>query len=120
MSHVRLFGPAQLGSSPSDLYTVPTGTRAELRQISVSNPTGSTVDFTLSIGADGTATRLYDDYPIAADSSDNFKAADVLEAGEKIQAYAGTGAALVLTVGGITIDVGWYGEGVYGTGKYGE
>lgn len=86
----RLYGPAQLSSSATDLYTAPTGTRVRVRHIHLSNPSGSPVDVTLSVGADGAATRLLDGWPLAADSiySTRKRADYTLESGEKIQGFA--------------------------------
>jgi len=98
----RLYGPAQLGTSAADLYTVPANTRTTIRRIFANNPSGSPVDFTLSIGADAAATRIYDSRNIPAGGDINEMAHDrPLEAGEKIQGFVGTAGTVTLTVDGI-------------------
>lgn len=97
----RLVGPAQLGTTPATLYTVPTGFQATARRIWANNPTGSPVGLTLSIGADAAGTRLLDDHSIPAGEDLDISQEHNLSAGEVIQAYADTGSALVLMVDGI-------------------
>lgn len=96
----RFFGPSQLTGSAADLYIVPTGRVARVLNIHASNPSGSPVDLTLSIGDDAAATRVYDDFEIGADSIEsNFDPYD-LAAGEKIQGFASTAATVNLTITG--------------------
>lgn len=96
----RLSGPAQLSGSAADLYTCPPGVRTRVLGIHASNPTGGSVDLNLSIGADGAGTRVYDGYAIAGDSyTQNFDPYD-LAAGEKIQGWASSAGAVVLTISG--------------------
>lgn len=96
----RLAGPAQVSNAAATKYTVPTSVRTIVRHIHVSNPTGSSVDFTLSIGADAAATRLFDGYPISADSVLDHFCYYVLTAAEIIQAFAGTNNVITLTIDG--------------------
>lgn len=94
----RIYGPTHLGTSAADLYTVPDDVRVRLRHIYANNPSGSPVDFTFSVGTDSSATRLYDSYNVPAGGSLEWAYDHVLEAGEKIQAFAGTASTLVLNV----------------------
>jgi hypothetical protein len=82
----RLYGPAQLPTSATDLYTSPADARTRLRHLHVSNPSGAAVDVTLSIGADAAATRILDAFPIAANSvySTRSRMRYALEPGEKL------------------------------------
>lgn len=97
----RLVGPHELRQDLSDtLYVVPAGHRARIRHISANNPSGSPVDFTLSVGADAASTRLYDSYNIPAGESLEWAYDHALAAGERIQAYAGTASTLILTIDG--------------------
>lgn len=98
LGYQRVYGPAHLGTSPATLYTVPAGVRARIRHVYVNNPSGLPVDFTLSIGADAASTRLYDSYNVPSDDSIYRVHDNALEAGETIQAYAGTDATLVITL----------------------
>lgn len=96
----RLAGPALVSNAAATKYTVPTNVRAIVRHIHISNPTGSSVDFTLSIGADAAAVRLFDGYPISADSVFDHFCYYPLAAAEIIQAFAGTNNVITLTISG--------------------
>lgn len=54
----RLYGPAQVATGPTTVYTVPALTTARVTHVHVHNPSGSPVTLTLSIGADAAGTRL--------------------------------------------------------------
>jgi hypothetical protein len=62
----RIVGPALVATGPTTVYTVPALTKAVIRHIHVSNPSGSPVTLTLSIGADAAGTRLMSTYSIPA------------------------------------------------------
>ena len=96
----RMAGPALVSNAAADKYTVPGSTVGLVRSIHVSNPSASAVDFTLSIGADAAGTRLFDGYPIAADTQKTFWCYHALAAAEKIQAFAGTNNIITLTIDG--------------------
>jgi hypothetical protein len=96
----RLQGPALLAAAAATVYTVPTGRVAVIRNIHVVNPTAGDLTFTMSIGADAAATRIFSaQMANAEDSWDSF-APFVLTAGETIQAYASAAASLTLTIDG--------------------
>lgn len=95
----RLAGPALVSNSAATKYTAPAA-GALIRAIHVSNPTGSAVDFTLSIGADAAGTRLWDGYPIAQDSAVTFWCYHALTNGEIVQAVCGTNNVCTLTIDG--------------------
>ena len=108
----RLHGPAQVSNAAATKYTTPASTKTIVRHIRVQNPSGSPVTFTLSIGADAAATRLFDAFSIPAagpgidtNQIDHF-CYYVLEAAEVIQAFAGTNNILVLTIDGDEIVLG--------------
>lgn len=96
----RLAGPATVSNAAATKYTVPALTTTLVRHIHVSNPSGSPVTFTLSIGADAAGTRLFDAYTIAANSVLDHYCYHVLAAAEIIQALAGTTTVLTLTISG--------------------
>lgn len=108
----RLAGPAQVTNSAATKYTVPAATKTIVRHIHVQNPSGSAVTFTMSIGADGAATRIIDAFSIpAAAAGVTASVVDwfcyyVLEAAEIIQASAGTTGVLTLTIDGDEIVLG--------------
>lgn len=102
----RLHGPAQLSGAAATKYTVPAGTKTIMRYISVNNPSGAAVAFTLSIGADAATTRKWDAFSIPAagagvtESHKEFWCYEVLEVGEIIQAFASAPSVLVITIDG--------------------
>lgn len=99
----RFYGPALLTGSAATLYTVPTGKIARVLHTHASNPSASEVDLNLSIGTDAAATRVYDDFPISADSVEsNYDPYD-LAAGDTIQGWAGTAGTVVLTITGYEV-----------------
>lgn len=95
----RLAGPALISNAAATKYTSPAG-GAIVRHIQISNPSGSAVDFTLSIGADAAGTRLFDAFPIPADSVFERFVYWVLGNAEIIQAFAGTNNVATLTLNG--------------------
>ena len=97
---IRFTGPALVAATAATKYTVLSGQRAVVRHIHVSNPTASSVDFTLSIGVDAAGTRIFDAYPVPADTVLDHFCYYVLEAAEVVQAGAGTTNVLTLTVDG--------------------
>jgi hypothetical protein len=108
----RLYGPAQIATGPATVYTVPAVTKTILRQIHISNPSASPVTFTLSVGADAAATRLWSTYSIpaaAAGVSDSVRDIFVyipMEAAEILQLSAGTNNILVIVITGDEIVLG--------------
>lgn len=100
MAQKRLYGPAQLTNAAADLYTVPAGRKALVRHIHVQNPSGGAVNFTLSIGADAAAVRLFDARPIAAGDALDFYCYLPLAAAEKFQGFGSTTLVLVIEISG--------------------
>ena len=97
----RLVGPTQLAASATTLYTVPTGRRAKIKNIHLSNPTGASKDVTLSIGSDAGGTRILDGYPVAADSFRSLrKTFFMLDAGDTIQGFCSAAASVVAIIDG--------------------
>lgn len=95
--------PVQLTNAAVTYYTVPAATKAIIRHIHVSNPSGGSVNFTLSNGlASNAALRLYDAMPVAAGSilggPGGIWRYDVLEAGMIIQALASASTTLVFSM----------------------
>jgi hypothetical protein len=96
----RLHGPAQVSNAAATKYTVPALTKTIVRHIHVQNPSGSAVTFTMSIGTDAAATRIFDAYSIAAGTVLDHFCYYVVDAAEIIQALAGTNNILTLTIDG--------------------
>lgn len=97
---VRMAGPALVSNAAATKYTVPANRKGIVRHVHVSNPTGGAVTFTMSIGADAAATRLFDAYSIAAGAVLDHFCYYVLSAAEIIQALSGTNNVLTLTIDG--------------------
>jgi len=108
----RLYGPAQVATGPTTVYTVPALTKTILRHIHVNNPSASPVTLTISIGADAAGTRFYDTYSIpakAAGVTDSVREIFVyvpMEAAEILTLSAGTNNILVIIVNGDEIVLG--------------
>jgi len=98
--NVRLAGPAQVSNAAATKYTTPASTVTVLQHIHVQNPSAAPVAFTMSIGADAAATRIYDGFSIAAGGVLDVGCKYVLNATEVIQAFAGTNNILTLTLDG--------------------
>jgi hypothetical protein len=102
----RLHGPALVTNAAATKYTVPAVTKTIIRHIHVSNPSGSAVTFTLSIGADAAAVRIFDGYSIAAGAVLDHFCYYIADAAEIVQALASTTNVLVLTIDGDEIVLG--------------
>lgn len=108
----RLAGPAQVSNAAATKYTCPATTKTIIRHIHVQNPSGSACTFTMSIGADAAATRIIDAFSIpAAAAGVSASIVDwwgywVVDAGEVVQAFAGTNNILTLTLNGDEITLG--------------
>jgi hypothetical protein len=102
----RLFGPAQLTNSTATKYTCPALTKTIIRHIHVSNPSGSPVNLTVSIGADAAGTRIFDAYPIAATSAVDLYGYWVVDVAEIVAAFGSTTAVLVMVLNGDEITLG--------------
>jgi hypothetical protein len=102
----RMHGPAQVSNAAATKYTAPATGAAQIRHIHVSNPSGSAATFTLSIGADAAALRVFDAYSVAANSVLDHFGIYNLAAAEIVQAFSGTNNVLVLTIDGDELPVG--------------
>lgn len=96
----RMHGPSLVSNVAATKYTVPASRLGKLRHIHISNPSGSAVTFTMSIGTDATALRIFDGFSIAAGTVFDHYPFYILSAAEVIQAFAGTNNILTLTIDG--------------------
>jgi hypothetical protein len=96
----RLYGPAQLAAAAATVYTVPAGRLAVIRNIHLVNATAVDLTFTISIGADGAATRIFSAQTASAEDVFDSFAPFVLNAGEVLQAWASAAASITMTVDG--------------------
>lgn len=97
---VRAYGPALLSGSAATKYTVPQDQLFVLRNICFSNPSGSAVTLTISIGADAAGTRIRDAFSVAAGAVYDVGCYYPVASQEIIQALAGTANVAVLTLSG--------------------
>lgn len=98
----RLAGPIALAGAAATVYTAPTATTTVVRAIHVTNETGASATFTLSVGADGANKRLFFAVPVANGSAGfDWTGTLVLAANEVVQAYSNTASALTLTMSGV-------------------
>jgi len=102
----RFAGPALITNSAATKYTVPAASKAVIRHVHVSNPSGSAVTFTMSIGSDAAGTRVFDAYSIAAGAVLDHFCYYVVDAAEIVQALAGTTNVTTLTIDGDLITLG--------------
>jgi hypothetical protein len=104
--NIRMSGPALVTNVAATKYTVPASTVTVLQHIHVSNPSTAAVTFTMSIGADAAATRIYDAYTVGAGQVLDVFCKYVLSAAEIVQALAGTTNVLTLTLDGQELTAG--------------
>ena len=102
----RLAGPAQVSNAAATKYTVPALTKTIIRHVHIQNPSAAVVTFTMSIGADAAAVRLFDAYSIAAGSVLDHFCYYIVDVAEIVQALAGTNNILTLTIDGDEIVLG--------------
>jgi hypothetical protein len=96
----RFHGPALVTNAAVTKYTVASNQKIIVRHIHVQNPSASAVTFTMSIGADTAAVRIFDAYSIGAGQLFDHFCYYVVEEAEIIQALAGTTNILTLTIDG--------------------
>lgn len=87
-TEIRMFGPALIPAGVTTHYTVPALSKVVLRHLHISNPTAAVHDFTMSVGADAQATRIFQNYPIPAGGVFDWYPLLTLEAAEIIQMNA--------------------------------
>ena len=101
----RFISPTTLTTSASSaLYTVPTGYSAIIKQLVVTNTTGTAATFTFYIGAASAGNALFSGTSVAANDTVIINLSQVLTTGETLRALASTGSALNLTVSGVLND----------------
>jgi len=101
----RFISPTTLTTSAaSALYTVPTGYSAIIKQLVVTNITGTAATFTFYIGAASAGNALFSGTSVAANDTVIINLSQVLTTGEVLRALASTGSALNLTVSGVLND----------------
>lgn len=94
-------GPQILTTSAAVIYTAPSD--AVLRTIQVANNSAISRALTISIGADGTNTRLVSGLSIPGNGTYTWTGFVPLSSAETIQAKADAGSSLVITAGIVEI-----------------
>jgi hypothetical protein len=102
----RIYGPALVAAGPATIYTVPATTLTRLRQIHIGNTAAGIVTFTLSIGADAAATRLFPLTSIPAGAAQDYFWDMPMTAGEILTVSSGTPNILTLTISAIINTLG--------------
>lgn len=98
----RVCGPVALAAAAATVYTS-TGVTTTIRNIHVTNESGASAAFTLSIGTDGAGKRMFFQVPIGNGTAGfDWSGTLVLAPGELIQAYASAATALTLVMSGVT------------------
>lgn len=101
----RFISPTTLTTSASSaLYTVPTGYSAIIKQLVVTNITGTAATFTFYINTASASNALFSGTSVAANDTVIINLSQVVTTGETLRALASTGSALNLTVSGVIND----------------
>lgn len=102
----RLFGPALLTNAAATKITVSAGSKLIIRHVHFENGSASSATIFASIGADAAGTRLFDGYPLAANTPYDWYGYIVMDAAEILQAYSGTNNVITMTVFGDELTLG--------------
>jgi hypothetical protein len=100
----RLCNPTQLTTSGQTLYTVPASKTAIIKQIVVTNVTGSAATFSLYIGSVATANALFSATSVAANDTVIINLSQVLTQNEILTALASANSTLNITISGVEND----------------
>lgn len=97
----RLYGPAQPANpGAATIYTVAALHKTTVQFVQIANTTASAATITMSIGVDGSTTRVLDGFSVPAHGIVALQVEWSLAAAEVIQAFQGTGSALTVTING--------------------
>ena len=100
----RLCNPTQLTTSGQTLYTVPSSKTAIIKQIVVTNVTGSAATFSLYIGSAATPNALFSATSVAANDTIIVNLSQVLTQNEILTALASVNSTLNITISGVEND----------------
>lgn len=96
--------PTQLGTSASTVYTVGSGITATVKQILASNTTANSATVSIhlvpSAGSATTSNLIFAAIPVPGNSTLVLDLSQVMNAGDTLQAFAGTATSINLTVSG--------------------
>lgn len=102
----RLAGPALVTNAAATVYTTPASCVTMIQHIHVSNPSAGAIGFTMSLGVDAAANRIYDNFQISAGGVLDLFVKYVLTAGQTVQVLASTTNVLTLTLDGVELTPG--------------
>jgi hypothetical protein len=98
------FGQAAITTSVVTLYTVPSGTRALLKEFSIANTTGAAINVRVFLvpsgGTAGTANAFLYDVPVPANNALQYNGIEVLNVGDTIQIQAASTGLTIIASGG--------------------
>ena len=100
----RLCNPTQLTTSGQTLYTVPASKTAIIKQLVVTNVTGSAATFSLYIGSATAANALFSATSVAANDAIVINLSQVLNSTEILTALASANSTLNITISGVEND----------------
>lgn len=100
----RLCNPTQLTTSGQTLYTVPASKTAIIKQVVVTNVTGSAATFSLYIGSATAANALFSATSVAANDAIVINLSQVLNSTEILTALASANSTLNITISGVEND----------------
>lgn len=100
----RLCNPTQLTTSGQTLYTVPSSKTSIIKQIVVTNITGSAATFSLYIGSAATPNALFSATSVAANDTIIINLSQVLNSLEILTALASASNSLNITISGVEND----------------
>lgn len=96
---MRVYGPAQPGTSDAVIYTAPYPVR--ITDIWFCNTTAAAATLRLDLNSSGAATRILPDVSVAANTAFVFNGDYDLEAGDTLRARQGTANACTMTITGV-------------------
>lgn len=97
----------QPSTSLGTLYTVPANTKTIVKQIILSNTTGTDATVTLHFVPNGQTAgnenKIFSTLTVTANNTGIFDLSAVLEAGDTIQAVQGTANAITIHISGVEV-----------------
>lgn len=102
---VRVYGPAQPGTSTGVLATVPTSKRWVIKQIVMANTTNTAATITLGLNGTAAADQVVPEITVQPNTVETLDCSIVLETTETIDGLQGTSAAVTVTINVVEEDV---------------
>ncbi len=100
----RFVSPTTLTTSASLLYVVPTNCSAIVKQLVVTNTTGTAATFTFYIGSAIVGNAVFSGTSVGVNDTVIINLSQVLSTGETLRALASTNSAINITVSGVLND----------------